>query len=226
MPGAGGVQSEVFHLGPPDDALRRRLEIPDGAPIVINPRGLRPYVRNDVLFRALPEVVKAHPQAVFLFSSMAGSAMVERWVERYGLARNVRLLSTVTRDEMAGIFRLAQITVSPSNHDGTPNTLLEAMACGCFPVAGDIESVREWIRDGENGLLCDPNDSAAVAQTLIRALRDEPLRKRAQSANRSLVLERADHAAVMVRAVRFYERIVALHRDRSSGPAARAQAPR
>jgi glycosyltransferase involved in cell wall biosynthesis len=226
MPGAGGVQSEVFHPGPADDALRRRLAIPDGAPVLINPRGLRPYVRNDVLFKALPEVVKAYPQAVVLCSSMAGSGMVEGWVERYGLARNVRLLAPVTRDEMAQMFRLAQITVSPSNHDGTPNTLLEAMACGCFPVAGDIASVREWIRDGENGLLCDPNDTAAVAQTLIRALHDEPLRARAHAANRSLILERADHTSVMRRADLFYERIVALNRDRAAGPAVQAKAPR
>lgn len=44
---------------------------------------------------------------------------------------------------MAYLFRLADVTVSLSEDDGTPNTLLEAVACGCFPIAGDIESVRE-----------------------------------------------------------------------------------
>lgn len=54
---------------------------------------------------------------------------------------------------MAELFRLSSVAVSPSLHDGTPNTLLEAMDCGCIIVTGDIESVREWINDGENGSL-------------------------------------------------------------------------
>ena len=34
-------------------------------------------------------------------------------------------------------------------HDGTPNTLLEGMACGCLPVAGDLDSIREWLKPGQ-----------------------------------------------------------------------------
>ena len=37
-----------------------------------------------------------------------------------------------------------------------PEAILEAMALGCFPIAGDIESVREWITPGVNGILVDP----------------------------------------------------------------------
>ena len=43
------------------------------------------------------------------------------------------------------------MTVSPSTHDGTPNTLLEGMACGSFPIVGDLESLREWIEPGLTG---------------------------------------------------------------------------
>ena len=58
--------------------------------------------------------------------------------------------SAVAQDPagMAAVFQGARVAVSPSTHDGTPNTLLEAMSCGSFPVAGDIESLREWIEPG------------------------------------------------------------------------------
>ena len=72
----------------------------------------------------------------------------------------VELLPPLSHAQMAEVFRRAQIVASPSIHDGTPNTLLEGIACGCFPVAGDLESIREWITPNENGLLFDSNRSA------------------------------------------------------------------
>ena len=76
----------------------------------------------------------------------------------------------MSHDDMAAQFRRAQIVASPSLHDGTPNTLLEGIACGCFPVAGDLESIREWITPKENGLLFDPKDPQSIAAALISAL--------------------------------------------------------
>ena len=78
-----------------------------------------------------------------------------------------------------GIFRSAAVLVSPSTHDGTPNTLLEGMACGCFPVAGDLESIREWITPGVNGLLVDPSDADALAEAILSALDQPELRAKA-----------------------------------------------
>jgi glycosyltransferase involved in cell wall biosynthesis len=105
---------------------------------------------------------------------------------------------------MAGLFRAATVAVSPALFDGTPNTLLEAMACGSFPVAGDIASVREWIDDGVNGLLFDARDPAALAAALTRALADDALRAGAAARNQALVAERAEYESSMRRAERLY----------------------
>ncbi len=121
---------------------------------------------------------------------------------------SVRLLPAVPHKEMARLFRLADITVSPSLHDGTPNSLLEAMACGCFPVAGDIESVREWIVDKENGLLCDATDRHSLGRALALSLDDRSLRDRAREYNVSLVAERAEYGKVMREAENFYHRVI------------------
>jgi len=106
------------------------------------------------------------------------------------------------------LFQMADVAASPSNHDGTPNTLLEAMACGAFPVAGDVESVREWIEEGRNGLLCDPNDVESVAAALVRALGDDNLRHRAAVVNREIVAQRGEFMTGMRRAESFYHELV------------------
>ena len=128
-PGNGGVRSDFFY--PPAEPIRQ--------PVVINPRGFRPYVRNDVFFKAIPLVLARHPQAKFLFALMAGEPHAEKWVQELKIGHAVELLPPLSHDQMADVFRRAQIVASPSIHDGTPNSLLEGIACGCFPVAGDLE---------------------------------------------------------------------------------------
>ena len=111
---------------------------------------------------------------------------------------------------MADLFRESQIVISPSMHDGTPNTLLEAMACGCLPVVGDIESLREWITPGVNGLLVDPDDPQELAQAICEGLQNPELRARAQIENARLVADRAEYGKVMGEAEKFYRELIRL----------------
>lgn len=197
IPGSGGVRREVFH--PPASPARE--------PLVFNPRGLRAYVRNDVFFRAIPLVLREYPAAHFLCAAMAGDPQVEAWVREFHIASAVELLPSLSQLEMAEIYRRASLIVSPSTHDGTPNTLLEGMACGCLPIAGDLESIREWIADGQNGLLVDPTDPHSLARAVLRGLEDQELRRRAADLNRKIIAERAEYGRCMESARAFYERV-------------------
>jgi glycosyltransferase involved in cell wall biosynthesis len=125
-----------------------------------------------------------------------------------GIQKNVRLLPILSRIEMAMLLRTSDIVVSASEHDGTPNSLLESMAAGAFPIVGNIESVREWIIDGVNGSLRDPSDARAFSEAILSAVADGELRRYAAVKNRQLIEERAEYAATMTKAERFYERLI------------------
>ena len=207
-PGNGGVRADIFSQVPFDPVVAARWGVPAGAPVVVNPRGVKPYIRNDVFFQSIPLVLAKRPDTVFLGAMMEGNALAEGWVRRLGLERSVRLLPYLSPQEMAALFRSAAVTVSPSEHDGTPNTLLEAMACGAFPVAGDIELVREWILPGKNGFLFDPRRPGSLAQAVIEALESAELREEAAVRNQHLVAERAGYDAVMAQAMKLYEQLI------------------
>jgi glycosyltransferase involved in cell wall biosynthesis len=199
LPGGGGIQLDLFSL--PSNEQERK-------PLVINPRGFRAYVRNDVFFQSIPIVLANRPEARFLCPNMAGEAQAQTWVKELGIGEQVELLPTQTRPQMAGLFQRSQVVVSPTTHDGTPNTLLEGMACGCFPVAGDLESIREWITPGENGLLVDPSNPQAMAVAILVALSEPRIRAQAAVYNRRLVEERAEYGRVMQSAETFYQEII------------------
>jgi glycosyltransferase involved in cell wall biosynthesis len=197
-PGNGGIRSDIFY--PP--------ATPVDEPIIINPRGFRPYVRNDVFFKAIPLVLEKRPDAKFLFALMAGEPQAEEWIKELELRDSVELLPPMSHPKMAETFRRAQIVASPSIHDGTPNSLLEGLACGCFPVAGDLESIHEWITPGKNGLLFDPIYPQSMAEALLIAIENKNLREQAAGLNQSVIAARAEYGHNMKRAEEFYEEVV------------------
>ncbi len=198
LPGAGGVQRSLFYP---------QLNLVDPK-LVVNPRGLRAYVRNDTFFRAVALVHQEMPDVRFVCSAMKGEAEAERWILGEKITAAVELLPRLSRQEMADLFRRAAVTVSITEHDGTPNTLLEAMACGSFPIAGDLESLREWITCGANGDLVAPDDPEGLASAILRALADESLRLNACQINQQIIDQRADYAQVMPEARRFYQSLL------------------
>jgi glycosyltransferase involved in cell wall biosynthesis len=201
LPGNGGVRPDWFYL-PADEQQR------EACPAVINPRGFRAYVRNDTFFAAARLVNDRLPGVKFICPGMAGEIQAQRWIDEAGLGKAVTLLPKVTLAQMGDLFRQAMVAVSITTHDGTPNSLLEAMACGCFPVAGDLEPLREWITPGANGALVDPGDPAALAEALIACVQDSVLREKAAEQNGQLILERASYPQVMAEVERFYRSVI------------------
>jgi glycosyltransferase involved in cell wall biosynthesis len=177
-------------------------------PIVINPRGFRPYVCNEEFFRAIPLVLAKQPGAKFLFALMAGSSQAIQWTQELNISHAVELLPPMSHSDMAAQYRRAQIVASPSLHDGTPNTLLEGIACGCFPVAGDLESIREWITPNENGLLFDTKDPQSIAEAILSAIENKNLRDKAVGPNEDMIAARAEYGQNMQRADEFYRRVM------------------
>jgi glycosyltransferase involved in cell wall biosynthesis len=164
-------------------------------------------VRTDTFFRAAAQVLAALPDTTFAGVAMAGDTDVLRWVDSMGLGVRTRLLPAQDEAGMASLFRAAHVSVSPSTHDGTPNTMLEAMACGCVPVAGDLESIREWIVDGKNGRLVDPASPKDVARAVVAALTDDEWRAAAARRNVAIIAERADREHGLRRAEAFYREV-------------------
>ncbi len=213
LPGGGGIKREIFQPGNPLDLPMRKeirdlLErIPPGAPVVINPRGFRAYVRSDTFFRSIETILEEHPDTHFLMPGMAGESRAIQWLHDPHLRRKAHLLPTLDAYEMAALYRRSWIIISPSEHDGTPNSFLEAISCGCFPVVGDLESLREWIEPGKNGELIDPGDPDQLARS-VSALIEAPIRRaEAQAINQAIVDKRAARHVVTDSVEAFYETV-------------------
>lgn len=209
LPGGGGVDLAEINRIRSQSTHPLEQSVPAGVPLVVNPRGWRPdYVRNDVFFQAIPLVLQRQPDIRFACAAMEGQEQAMGWVSQYKIGHAVRLLPHLSQADLWDLFHMADVTVSLSVHDGTPNTLLEAMACGCFPIVGDLESLREWITPGVNGLVVEADKAQSLAEALLLAFDSPALRQSAAERNLALIRERAEMSYVRAQAQVFYERLV------------------
>jgi glycosyltransferase involved in cell wall biosynthesis len=206
VPGAGGIRLDLIHKTEDMDALK---VLAKDIPVIVNPRGQRPgSLRQDTFFRSIPLVLEKDTKVVFICPMLKGDAQAENLVKKLRIEDRVWLWGKLDQGQLWSLYKRAKIMVSPSIHDGLPNSLIEAMVCGCFPIAGNIESMGEWITDGVNGLLVDASNEVSLAEAMLKALHQPALCARAADINMRLIQERANFQKNMIRVRAFYQSIL------------------
>jgi glycosyltransferase involved in cell wall biosynthesis len=126
-----------------------------------------------------------------------------------GLNFNVFSNSTsLPYNQWLKLMGAARILIATTASDGLPSTLIEAMALGAFPIHSNLETIREWIEDGENGLLVPAEDVEAVAVALRRALSDENLIDHAAQLNADIIASRLSDSVIRPKVIDLYEGLV------------------
>lgn len=120
-------------------------------------------------------------------------------VRDLGLTEQVAIPGEASPSQILRLLRQADIYVSTSTSDGTSSSLLEAMACGVFPVVSNITANRAWIEPPDNGALFKPGDAKELSHRLAAALKHPALRLSAGRLNRSLMERSADRDKLTAR---------------------------
>jgi glycosyltransferase involved in cell wall biosynthesis len=148
-------------------------------PRLIVARRLEPIYDNATALRAFASVLAAVPQArLVLAGDGPEEATLRRLAHELGIAGQVEFAGVLDRDDVAARLRASSVSINPSRVDNMPNSVLEALACGVPVVSTNVGGVPFIVRHGESALLVPPADPAAMAQAILRVLRDAPLAQR------------------------------------------------
>jgi glycosyltransferase involved in cell wall biosynthesis len=177
----------VRHYGVPEERVRL---VPEGIDLarwqrLAGPRPeegatvlcvARQYRRKHVadLLRAMPLVRRRVPQARALVvgDGPEHGRLRRLWAE-LDLGESVRLLGAIPDDdEVARLYRRADVFCLPSVQEGFGIVFLEAMASGLPVVATTAAAIPEVVPQGRAGLLVPPGDTEALAAALVELLRD------------------------------------------------------
>jgi L-malate glycosyltransferase len=138
-----------------------------------------------------------------------GGTAVAKEVAAAGLNGEVRLLGGYENSQLPDLLHQHDVYVSASLWDGTSISLLEAMACGTFPIVSRIPSNSAWVEDGNTALMFECGDHVGLAEAIQRISGSEALRVAAAKRNRLIVEARGDRSGNMRLLEDWYYRICA-----------------
>ena len=159
------------------DAIRAASPMPPAElglspdrPIIVSAGRLEEEKNLDVLIRALARLTAEQPASAVIFGDGSLRAPLQALIDRLGASGRILLPGFSTR--LWSALKSAQVFVSVSRHEGQPNVVLEAMACGLPLVVSDIPAHREMLDEEAALFVSEYEDPDAVAEAIIAALID------------------------------------------------------
>lgn len=163
--------------------------IDGGAPVLVAAGSLAPWKGFDDLIRALAELRRTREARLIILGDGPVRRNLEDLVRGLGLVAVVKLPGYV--ENPLKYFSRANVFVLSSHVEGLPNVLVEAMMCGCTPVATDCPTgPREVLHSGKYGYLVPMKDPAAMAAAIATALENPIARERLLEAVQPFTEER------------------------------------
>jgi glycosyltransferase involved in cell wall biosynthesis len=145
--------------------------------------------RTDLVVRTLERLVQDGVDArLLLVGDGPDRDGLERYAHELGVAR--RCLFLGYQEDVARWYDAIDVLLLPSVNEGTPVSVIEALAAERPAVATRVGGIPDVIRDGVDGFLVDSDDPGELAARLAELAKDPPQRAAMGAAGRVRVLER------------------------------------
>jgi glycosyltransferase involved in cell wall biosynthesis len=200
IPGGGGFHLEQFL--PYSEPLSERK--------IILIKGYHHHVgRGMVLVKAVRSIQESIEKFGFKVVVFGAHQEVIDYVITNQLSYKVYDRHGLTHQELLQLMGKSALYLGNSISDGMPNTLLEAIIMGAFPIQSNPGKVTaEIITEGENGFLIEnPNDDIAISNVILDVLQQPELLQKAFEVNQKIARERLDYSVNRQKIIALYQQI-------------------
>lgn len=172
-------------------ALRKKLDLPQDATMVIYTGRLVSYKGLPLLLRVWNEIRRKHENMLLILAGTGGLDIhncekeLQEFVKANGLENQVLFTGTV--QNVPAYLQASDLFVFPTENDAFPSSIVEAMACGLPVITTPIGAIKIIVTDMETGLLIQPGNSEQLFQALDVMLSDKVLASRLGEAARQSV---------------------------------------
>ena len=204
-----GIDAEMFRPASERERLKARemLNIPTEAFVIGGVGRLVPQKNFSLFLKVASNVLGGHPGVTFV---IAGTGPLESQLREeatsLGIAEHIRFLGYVT--DRVGLYHALDALMMTSDFEGTPMTLLEAMASGLPVVASAVDGIAEVCTHGKQALLVPPGDLGRFQDFLRCIIDGKVLRQNLGDEGRRSVLESYDIRGIARRVEGVYEEVL------------------
>lgn len=188
-----GADPELFRPGVDTREVKARYRL-NGGPWILTVARLEDYKGIDTALKTVARLRSGGLEVNYLVvgAGKRGRAY-KKLAEELRVADQVRFVGNVPDTELPALYNAASAYVGLTRKtvggrvEGFGIALAEASACGLPVIAGRSGGVAEAVKEGETGLIVDPEDTEEIAAAIRRLLDDQLLARRLGQAGRKAV---------------------------------------
>ena len=186
---------------------RKALGLPENGTVVAGVGRLNPQKNFSLFVRVAAEVLKRHPQAVFV---LAGDGPEEELLRK--LAQESRLAERLHFcgyvPDARQVYLSADVVLMPSLFEGLPMSLLEAMAMRVPVVASALDGIAEVVDDGRDGFLVPSGDAKLFCERVCQLIENPSLARELGAAASEKIARRFSAERMCCEVERVYDRFL------------------
>jgi glycosyltransferase involved in cell wall biosynthesis len=203
-----GLELDRFlSIDGPSGKLRGELGLSERDILIGNVQRLVPTKGHRYLFRSIQLLKEIAPEVRFVIVGDGElRAELEQLVENLGLREHVRFLGF--RKDVDNIYADSDAIVFPSLTEGSPLAIIEALASARPVVATDVGGISELVDEGKCGFVVPAKDPRALAEALLKLIRDKKLRKSFGENGRNKVYPHLSHTRLVKDMEKIYLELV------------------
>lgn len=197
-----GVDTEMFK-----PAIKEKKD--DGKIVVYSNRNFKKVYNIETLINSIPLVIEKNRNIHFLIK---GSGPMEHSLkelaDKLDISEHVTFVGWGEYRDMPRYLHDCDIYVSTALTDGTPVSVLEAMACCKACIVTDVGGVSEWINNDVSGCLIPPSQPQMLAEKILELAKDPTKREMLGKEAHSVIHERGSWQKIMNKVKQDYNKLV------------------
>lgn len=176
---SNGIDLSHFTKGPASEEIYKKYAIPKNVPIILYVGRIDPEKSLDILVNSFKKLIKEAPKAhLVMVGDGTAREKLEKMIKRKKLDSQTHFIGRVIGDDLSQIYRTGTVFVITSKTETQSIVLMEAMASGLPAIAVNAGAVTELVKDGENGFIFEPNDTAGIASGICTIISNKELREK------------------------------------------------
>ncbi len=204
-----GVNTSLFRPISNNQALKRQFGLPSDSKVLLSIRNISPLYQTEIIFEAFAKLLKRVDNLILIqkhyHADESRLRYLKKKAESEGIIHNLKWIGNIRYEDLPKLYNIAELVISIPISDGTPMSLLEAMACGIPVVAADLPSIREWIVHKKNGILVDEVSPEKLYDAICELLEKPDLTEKIGKANIELILQKANQTLHMMQMQKIYK---------------------
>ena len=186
---------------------RKALGLPENCPVVAGVGRLNPQKNFSLFIRVAAEVLKRHPQAVFILAGDGPEeGLLRELARKCGVAERLHFCGYVS--DARKVYLAADVVLMPSLFEGLPMSLLEAMAMRVPVVASELDGIAEVVDNGRDGFLVPSGNTEAFCERVCQLISNPPLAAELGTAASEKIARRFSSERMCREVERVYDRFL------------------